>query len=145
MAPEQWRSPEALRELLLRKPQVLDLPGSSGSCFFQFSLAVRCELRNIYRYLFCPGDFWGKVSFRNSTFSDIWNCDHGGCLKKDVPSEYPLDLMNLWGWGWRGFWSHVWCWTCGWQGTPRVGFFQLKQPSLSWFRVFLYETLVTWC
>ena len=25
VAPEQWRSPEALRELLLRKPQVLDL------------------------------------------------------------------------------------------------------------------------
>lgn len=20
--------------------------------------------------------------------------------------------MNLWGWGWRGYWSHVWCWTC---------------------------------
>ena len=57
VAPEQWRSPEALRELLLRKPQVLDLPGSSGR--FEVFLRFFCW-KMMSSGFFGWEIFWGK-------------------------------------------------------------------------------------
>ena len=131
VAPEQWRSPEALRELLLRKPQVLDLSGSSGSFFFHCFFGVRCELRNIYRYFFCPGDFLGKVSFRFQPFliMKLWPWR---VFKKRCALRISVGFNESLGLRMKGLLESclmfdLWY---GWQGTPRVGFFQFERMSL---------------